>query len=58
MEPPKATDANANVNTAGGKKNTNASESAPIMSYWIYVIGPILGGLLAAQLYKLIFKRV
>jgi glycerol uptake facilitator protein len=33
-------------------------DSAPILSYWIYVVGPILGGLLAAQLYKLIFKRV
>jgi glycerol uptake facilitator len=33
-------------------------DSAPILSYWIYVVGPILGGLLAAQLYKLIYKRV
>ena len=33
-------------------------DSGPILSYWIYVVGPILGGLLAAQLYKLIYKRV
>ncbi|HYR04675.1 MAG TPA: aquaporin [Nitrososphaerales archaeon] len=33
-------------------------DSAPILNYWIYLVGPILGGLLAAQLYKLIFKRV
>ncbi len=33
-------------------------DSAPILNYWIYVVGPILGGLLAAQLYKLMFKRV
>jgi MIP family channel proteins len=33
-------------------------DSAPILTYWIYVVGPILGGLLAAQLYKLMFKRV
>jgi glycerol uptake facilitator protein len=33
-------------------------DSAPILNVWIYVAGPILGGLLAAQLYKLIYKRV
>ena len=33
-------------------------DNTPILNYWIYVVGPILGGLLAAQLYKLIFKRV
>ncbi len=33
-------------------------DSAPILNYWIYVVGPILGGLLAAQLYKVIFRRV
>jgi len=33
-------------------------DSAPILNYWIYVVGPILGGLLAAQLYKLIYKPV
>ncbi len=33
-------------------------DSAPMLSYWIYVLGPVLGGLLAAQLYKLVFKRV
>jgi glycerol uptake facilitator protein len=33
-------------------------DSTPILNYWIYVVGPILGGLLAAQLYKLIFRRV
>jgi MIP family channel proteins len=33
-------------------------DTRPMTSYWIYVVGPVLGGLLAAQLYKLIFKRV
>ena len=33
-------------------------DSSPILNYWIYVVGPVLGGLLAAQLYKLIYKRV
>jgi glycerol uptake facilitator protein len=33
-------------------------DTGPMSYYWIYVVGPILGGLLAAQLYKLIFKRV
>jgi MIP family channel proteins len=30
----------------------------PMLYYWIYVVGPILGGLLAATLYRLIYKRV
>jgi glycerol uptake facilitator protein len=33
-------------------------DTRPMSYYWIYVVGPVLGGLLAAQLYKLIFKRV
>ena len=33
-------------------------DTRPITSYWIYIVGPVLGGLLAAQLYKLIYKRV
>ncbi len=33
-------------------------DTGPMSYYWIYVVGPVLGGLLAAQLYKLIFKRV
>jgi glycerol uptake facilitator protein len=33
-------------------------DTGPMSNYWIYVVGPLLGGLLAAQLYKLIFKRV
>jgi len=33
-------------------------DKTPMLSYWIYVIGPVLGGLLAAQLYRLVFKRV
>ena len=33
-------------------------DNGPMTSYWIYVIGPVLGGLLAAQLYKLLYKRV
>lgn len=32
-------------------------DSTPIAYYWIYVVGPVLGGLLAAMLYKTIFKR-
>ena len=32
-------------------------DSAPISYYWIYVVGPILGALLAAMLYRLIYKR-
>jgi glycerol uptake facilitator protein len=33
-------------------------DTGPMSYYWIYLVGPILGGLLAAQLYKLIYKRV
>jgi glycerol uptake facilitator protein len=33
-------------------------DNTPLTYYWIYVVGPILGGLLAAMLYKLIYKRV
>jgi glycerol uptake facilitator protein len=32
-------------------------DTGPMSYYWIYVVGPILGGLLAAQLYRMIFKR-
>jgi glycerol uptake facilitator protein len=32
--------------------------SQPIVDYWIYVVGPILGALLAASLYRVIYKRV
>jgi MIP family channel proteins len=30
----------------------------PMINYWIYLVGPILGGLLAATLYKQIFRHV
>jgi glycerol uptake facilitator protein len=33
-------------------------DNAPIVNYWIYVVGPVLGGLLAAFLYTLIFRKV
>jgi glycerol uptake facilitator protein len=33
-------------------------DTSPMLHYWIYVIGPILGGLLAAMLYRMMFKRV
>jgi MIP family channel proteins len=33
-------------------------DNTPMLYYWIYVVGPILGGLLAAMLYRLIYKRV
>jgi glycerol uptake facilitator protein len=29
----------------------------PMADYWIYVVGPILGALLAAMLYRMMFKR-
>ena len=32
--------------------------NTPMLDYWIYVVGPVLGGLLAAMLYKMIYKRV
>ena len=32
--------------------------NTPMLDYWIYVIGPVLGGLLAAMLYRMIYKRV
>jgi len=32
--------------------------STPILDYWIYVVGPLLGGLLAAMLYRMTYKRV
>jgi glycerol uptake facilitator protein len=32
--------------------------NTPILDYWIYVVGPVLGGLLAAMLYRMIYKRV
>ena len=31
-------------------------DRTPMLEYWIYVVGPILGGLLAAMLYRMIFK--
>ncbi|MDA4117862.1 MAG: aquaporin family protein [Thaumarchaeota archaeon] len=33
-------------------------DSTPMLNYWIYVIGPILGALLAANLYRFIFRQV
>jgi len=33
-------------------------DTQPISYYWIYVVGPVLGALLAAMLYRLIYKRV
>jgi glycerol uptake facilitator protein len=32
--------------------------NTPMLDYWIYVVGPVLGGLLAAMLYKMVYKRV
>ena len=32
--------------------------NTPMLDYWIYVVGPVLGGLLAAMLYRMIYKRV
>ncbi len=32
--------------------------STPMVDYWIYLVGPILGALLAAMLYGMIYKRV
>ncbi len=32
--------------------------NTPMQDYWIYVVGPVLGGLLAAMLYRMIYKRV
>ncbi|HUI00322.1 MAG TPA: aquaporin [Nitrososphaerales archaeon] len=31
-------------------------DTTPMADYWIYLVGPILGGLLAAQLYRTIFR--
>jgi len=31
--------------------------NTPMLDYWIDVVGPILGGLLAAMLYRMIYKR-
>lgn len=31
--------------------------NTPMLDYWIYLIGPILGAFLAAMLYRLIYKR-
>ena len=33
-------------------------DSTPLDYYWLYVVGPILGGLVAAVLYRIVFKRV
>ena len=33
-------------------------DRAPMLYYWIYLAGPILGGLLAANLYRFIFRQV
>jgi glycerol uptake facilitator len=33
-------------------------DSMPMAYYWIYLVGPVLGGLLAAMLYRMIYKRV
>jgi len=33
-------------------------DNTPMVYYWIYLIGPILGGMVAAILYRLIYKRV
>jgi glycerol uptake facilitator protein len=33
-------------------------DGAPLLNYWIYVVGPILGSLLAANLYRFIFRQV
>jgi len=33
-------------------------DNTPMLDYWIYVVGPILGGLLAAMLYRMMYKRV
>lgn len=32
--------------------------NTPMADYWIYLVGPILGALLAAGLYRMIYKRV
>jgi MIP family channel proteins len=32
-------------------------DTAPMLNYWIYVAGPILGSLLAANLYRFIFRQ-
>jgi glycerol uptake facilitator len=32
--------------------------STPMVDYWIYVVGPVLGALLAAMLYGMTYKRV
>ena len=32
--------------------------NTPMLDYWIYVVGPVLGGLFAAVLYRMIYKRV
>ena len=33
-------------------------DRSPMLYYWIYAVGPILGGLLAANLYRFIFRQV
>jgi glycerol uptake facilitator protein len=33
-------------------------DSSPLVNYWIYIVGPVLGGLLAAVLYRMTYKRV
>lgn len=33
-------------------------DTSPMADYWIYVVGPVLGALLAAMLYRTIYKRV
>ncbi len=33
-------------------------DRTPMLYYWIYLVGPILGGLLAANLYRFMFRRV